>query len=367
MDETERPAEEEPQPAAEAVVQGPGAEASPEAETPEKASAAAGEEPDAGVSPPLTPPLSRGEREQTPPPEEPPRPVRRRVSLGERLREPEEEPIEVPLSKVRARTRRDFLLFGAGALAAAGGLWWLLPDETRRLHLTPRLREWLDSAQARLGATSRRRERFLNRALTFDDDVAEALYSEDRSVRTYSKSQVTPLRNNYEGMTPKPDYIPSWTLSLSGLASGRAERLTIADLLTRFARREQVTRLCCVEGWSMVAWWGGLRFSDLLEAYPPAPGARWARLDSAVNLDGSGNPDPYYVSIDLATARHPQTLLATHVSGRPLPVEHGAPLRLLAPMKLGLKNIKAVTSIAYSPEEPADYWNERGYSKYDGL
>ena len=67
------------------------------------------------------------------------------------------------------------------------------------------------------------------------------------------------------------------------------------------------------------------------------------------------------------TARHPQTLLATHVSGRPLPVEHGAPLRLLAPMKLGLKNIKAITSIAYSADEPADYWNERGYSKYDGL
>lgn len=117
----------------------------------------------------------------------------------------------------------------------------------------------------------------------------------------------------------------------------------------------------------MVAWWGGLRFADFLRAYPPAPAARWARLDSAVNLDSAGNPDPYYVSIDLPTARHPQTLLATHVSGRPLPVEHGAPLRLLAPMKLGLKNIKAITSIAYSAEEPADYWNERGYSKYDGL
>jgi DMSO/TMAO reductase YedYZ molybdopterin-dependent catalytic subunit len=84
-------------------------------------------------------------------------------------------------------------------------------------------------------------------------------------------------------------------------------------------------------------------------------------------VDSSGNPDPYYVSIDLPTARHPQTLLATHFSGRPLPLEHGAPMRLLVPMKLGLKNIKAVTSIAYSVEEPADYWAERGYSKYDGL
>ena len=273
----------------------------------------------------------------------------------------------MPVAKLRARSRRDFLLFGAGALAAAGGLWWLLPDETKRKHLTPGLRDRIDSLEARLGANPDRRERFLNRVLTFDDDVAEALYSEDRSVRTYSRSQVTALRNNYEGMTPDPDYIPGWTLAVSGLASGRAERLKVADLLERFTRHEQVTRLCCVEGWSMVAWWGGLRFADFLRAYPPAPGARWARLDSAVNLDSAGNSDPYYVSIDLPTARHPQTLLATHLSGDLLPVAHGAPLRLLAPMKLGLKNIKAITSIAYSAEQPADYWNERGYSKYDGL
>ncbi|MGH9316837.1 MAG: molybdopterin-dependent oxidoreductase [Thermoanaerobaculia bacterium] len=163
------------------------------------------------------------------------------------------------------------------------------------------------------------------------------------------------LRNNYNGATPGSDYIPGWTLTLAGLASGRIEHLTIGHLLSRFPQHEQVTRLCCVEGWSAVAWWGGLRFCDFLAAYPPAAGARWARLDSSVNLDSCGNPDPYYVSIDLPTARHPQTLLATQHNGRPLSLEHGAPLRLAAPMKLGLKNIKAVTSIAYSVEEPADY------------
>jgi DMSO/TMAO reductase YedYZ molybdopterin-dependent catalytic subunit len=312
-----------------------------------------------GESAPLTPPLSRGEREKAP--------EKRRVSILERVREPEEIPIELPAAKVRARSRRDFFLFGAGALLAAGGIWWLLPDETKKNHLTPGLRDWLDSVEARLGADAARRERFLNRALTFDDDVAEALYSPDRSVRTYSKSQAEELRNNYNGATPGPAYISAWTLSVSGLASGRAESLTVADLLSRFPRHDQVTRLCCVEGWSAIAWWGGLRFADFLRAFPPAPGTRWARLDSSVNLDSAGNPEPYYVSIDLPTARHPQTLLATHLSGSPLPVEHGAPLRLLVPMKLGLKNIKAITAITYSTEEPADFWNERGYSKYDGL
>ena len=111
----------------------------------------------------------------------------------------------------------------------------------------------------------------------------------------------------------------------------------------------------------------GIRFDDLLQAYPPPPTANWARLDSSVNLDGMGNPDPYYVSIDLPTARHPQTLLATHQNGQPLTVQHGAPLRLLAPMKIGLKNIKAITQITYSAEEPKDYWADRGYSRYEGI
>ena len=367
MDETERPAgdspAEEAAPAAEKQEAAAGGESkAPALSGGESEAAPVAEKPDTaavGDSAPLTPPISRGESQVAP--------VKRRVSLGEKLREPEEIPVELRAATLRGRSRRDFFLFGAGALLAAGGFWWLLPDETKKSHLTPGLRDWLDSVEARLGADGASRERFLNRALTFDDDVAEALFSADRSVRTYSKSQAEDLRNNYNGSTPSPAYIPGWTLSVSGLASGRVEKLTVGDLLSRFSRHEQVTRLCCVEGWSAIAWWGGLRFADFLRAFPPAPGARWARLDSSVNLDSAGDPDPYYVSIDLPTARHPQTLLATHLSGDPLPVEHGAPLRLLAPMKLGLKNIKAITAITYSAEEPADYWNERGYSKYDGL
>jgi len=300
-----------------------------------------------------------------PPPE---RPVARTPPRPKRswLAERPEVAIEIPRRRLAAQSRRDFLLFWAGAAAAAAGAWWLLPDRTRARLAPGRAFDALDSMAARAGLSRARRERVLDRALTFDDDVAEALYSKDRRVRTYAPSAVTPLRNNYNGRTPGPAYLPAWRLGLSGLASGRTESLAIGDL-RRFTLNEQVTRLVCVEGWSAVAWWGGIRFADFLAAFPPAPGARWAALRSAVNLDGRGRPDPYHVSIDLETARHPQTLLATHLSGRPLTVEHGAPLRLLVPMKLGLKNIKAVTDIAYTAAEPADYWNERGYSKYDGL
>jgi len=297
------------------------------------------------------------------------RPVVRTPSAPGRgwLEERPEVAIEIPRRRLAAQSRRDFMLFWAGMAAAAAGAWWLLPDRARSRLAPGRAFDALDSIAARAGLSRARRERVLDRALTFDDDVAEALYSKDRRVRTYSRSEITPLRNNYDGQTPGPGYLPTWRLGLAGLASGRAESLAIGDLLGRFALHEQITRLVCVEGWSAVAWWGGIRFADFLAAFPPAPGARWAAMRSAVNLDGRGRSDPYYVSIDLATARHPQTLLATHLAGRPLTVEHGAPMRLLVPMKLGLKNIKAVTDIAYTAKEPADYWNERGYSKYDGL
>ncbi len=293
----------------------------------------------------------------------PPAPPARHAAWHE---EPAEVPREVPGSRLRAQSRRDFLIFAAGVAASAAGAWWLLPSRTKR-NLLPGAHDRLDTLAARLGLTNDRAEGVLDRALDFDDDVAEALYSKDRRVRTYSRSDARPLRNNYNGMTPGPEYLNGWKLEVAGLASGRIERLDVDALLSALQFRDQVTRLVCVEGWSGVAWWGGVRFADFLDAFPPAPGARWASLRSAVNLDGRGRPDPYYVSIDLATARHPQTLLATHHAGRPLTLAHGAPLRLLAPMKLGLKNIKAITSITYSASEPRDYWNERGYSKYDGL
>lgn len=268
--------------------------------------------------------------------------------------------------KLRKQSRRDFILFGAGTLAAFAGLWWISPASSKKRIFGEHATDFLDTAAARFGATRERSERFQNRALTFDDDIAEALYSPNRTVRTYKRSDVTLLRNNYAGRTPSPAYLPDWSLTLSGLASGKEVVLREPDL-SLYEQHDQVTRLCCVEGWSAIAAWSGVRFADLLRGYPPAAGAKWAAIESAVNLDGRGNPDPYYVSIDLPTAQHAQTLLATHLNGAPLGTDHGAPLRLVVPMKLGLKNIKAITKIAYTASEPRDYWAERGYSKYDGL
>jgi DMSO/TMAO reductase YedYZ molybdopterin-dependent catalytic subunit len=263
--------------------------------------------------------------------------------------------IEMAPRILRYRSRRDFLVFGGGALAALAGGGFLLPQDT------------LGRIGVHRNLGSPGKEWFLNRALRIDDDVAEALYSVNRRVPTYTKSQITPLKNNYNGATPDPGYISGWKLTLDGLASGLSLSLDIQNLLTRFSMQEQITRLVCVEGWSAIAWWAGLRFDDLLRVYPPVSQAKWVRVESSVNLDASGNPDPYFMSIDLATAHHPQTLLATHFNGQPLTVDHGAPLRLLVPMKLGLKNVRAITKITYVAEELEDYWADRGYSCYDGI
>jgi DMSO/TMAO reductase YedYZ molybdopterin-dependent catalytic subunit len=263
--------------------------------------------------------------------------------------------IEMVPRVIRNRTRREVLAFGIGAAAVATGAGYLLPQNT------------LSRLGVRRELNSRGKEWLLNKALRVDDDVAEALYSHNRMVPTYTKSQITPIKNNYNGATPDPGYISGWKLTLDGLASGLSVSLDIRTLVSRFSVHEQITRFVCVEGWSAITWWTGLRFDDLLRAYPPKSQAKWAHVESSVNLDNSGNPDPYFVSVDMGTARHPQTLLATHHSGQPLTVEHGAPLRLLVPVKLGLKNVKAVTRITYSAEEPRDYWAPQGYSSYDGI
>jgi len=264
--------------------------------------------------------------------------------------------MEVAPQLLRHWTRRDLLLFGMGTIAAVAGGVSLLPQPTlKRLGIVHENKNWP------------KKEWLLNRALQIDDDVAEALYSGNRLAPTYTKSQITPLKNNYNGATPNPSYIPEWHLTLDGLASGLSVSLNIRNLLASFQLHEQITRLVCVEGWSAISWWAGLRFDDLVRAYPPMSQAKWARMESSVNLGPWGNPDPYFVSLDLSTARHPQTLLATHLNGKPLTVEHGAPLRLVAPVKLGLKNVKAITRITYTKDEPADYWAKRGYSRYDGI
>jgi hypothetical protein len=112
--------------------------------------------------------------------------------------------IEMAPRVLRYQSRRDFLVFGAGALAAVAVTGFLLPQDT------------LSRLGVRRNMDSPGKEWLLNKALRIDDDVAETLYTVNRRVPTYTKSQITPLKNNYNGSTPVPGYISGWKLSRSG-------------------------------------------------------------------------------------------------------------------------------------------------------
>jgi hypothetical protein len=138
--------------------------------------------------------------------------------------------------------------------------------------------------------------------------------------------------------------------------------LTMEDIL-RLPRHELVTQFKCIEGWSQIVHWAGVRMADFLEAYPPA------LIDGAepkyVYME-TPNGD-YYTGYDMDVCRHPQTLLVTEMMGRPLERLHGAPLRLHMPTKYGYKQIKSIGLIQYTNDKPDDYWTRLGYDWYAGL
>ena len=139
--------------------------------------------------------------------------------------------------------------------------------------------------------------------------------------------------------------------------------LTLDDIVPKLPRHELVTQFKCIEGWSQIVHWAGVRMADFLELYPPAlVNGREPRYVYVETPDGD-----YFVGYDLHVCRHPQTLLVTEMMGAPLTQSHGAPLRVHMPTKYGYKQIKRIGLIAYTNEKPDDYWTELGYDWYAGL
>lgn len=138
--------------------------------------------------------------------------------------------------------------------------------------------------------------------------------------------------------------------------------LTMEDIL-KLPRHELVTQFKCIEGWSQVVHWAGVRMVDFLEAYPPAlVDGKEPKYVYMETPDGD-----FYNGYDLHVCRHPQTLLVTEMMGAPLTQYHGAPLRLHMPTKYGYKQIKRIGLISYTNIKPDDYWTKLGYDWYAGL
>jgi hypothetical protein len=138
--------------------------------------------------------------------------------------------------------------------------------------------------------------------------------------------------------------------------------LTMEDIVA-LPRHELVTQFKCIEGWSEIVHWAGVRMADFMDAYPPQKiDGREPRYVYMETPDGD-----YYTGYDMEVCRHPQTLLVTEMMGAPLGQYHGAPLRLHMPTKYGYKQIKRIGLIAYTNAKPDDYWTKLGYDWYAGL
>ncbi len=119
----------------------------------------------------------------------------------------------------------------------------------------------------------------------------------------------------------------------------------------------QVTRHICVEGWSAIGKWSGVRFSDFLQRLGADLSARYVGFKCA---------DDYYTSIDMPTALHPQTLLAFKYADQILPPKYGFPMKLRIPTKLGFKNPKHIVALFVTNQHPGGYWEDKGYNWFSG-
>jgi DMSO/TMAO reductase YedYZ molybdopterin-dependent catalytic subunit len=191
------------------------------------------------------------------------------------------------------------------------------------------------------------------------NERVEALLQGKGKLPEFRPSQVQPgalLINSFNG-TPTIDP-GSYRLTVGGLVS-RPLRLELAAL-TALPQQECVIRHVCVEGWAAVVAWSGPRLADVLALAGPSPLGAYLAIRSA---------DQYFETWDLASALHPQTLLATHMNGAPLPLDNGAPVRLASPIKLGYKQSKWVTGLELmaSLGERRGTWEDRGYEWFAGL
>ena len=163
----------------------------------------------------------------------------------------------------------------------------------------------------------------------------------------FTETDLSPqFRSNGTSMPNNPAYaamadkgFTNYRLEVGGLVE-RPMTLSLADI-RKLPSRTQITRHDCVEGWSAIGMWKGVRLSALLEAVHLKPNARYVVFYCADPMEEDGS-SPYYESVDLEDAFHPQTLLAYELNGKPLPIANGAPLRLRLERQLGYKMAKYV-------------------------
>ncbi len=199
----------------------------------------------------------------------------------------------------------------------------------------------------------------LRRISALNDRAQAWLFDPNKLAPTYPASMVLkPPRFNayFDIMDVKPVDATTWKLELGGLIADK--RPWTAAQLATLPQTDMVIRHVCVEGWDYIGQWSGPTLRSLLERVGADLTARYVAFKTA---------DDYPSSIDMATALHPQTLLATQYAGETLADPFGFPLRLRLSTKLGYKNPKWITAIEVTNTYPGGYWESRGFNWFAGM
>ena len=218
----------------------------------------------------------------------------------------------------------------------------------------------------------------LDSAERLNERLAKLVTGRSAMAKEYSAAEVSPtFRSNGTARPENPEYaalaangFAGYALDVGGLV-GAPRRFTLAELRA-LPSRTQITRHDCVEGWSAIAKWQGARLSALLDAVKPARTARYVVFHCADPME-EGGQSPYYESIDMDDAWHPQTILAYELNDKALPVPNGAPLRLRVERQLGYKHAKYVMRIELVERFDhihggnGGYWEDQGYQWYAGI
>jgi DMSO/TMAO reductase YedYZ molybdopterin-dependent catalytic subunit len=200
----------------------------------------------------------------------------------------------------------------------------------------------------------------LKKGLGFSDWASAKLFRSEHLAPTFADYEVTPFEkfpiNDYDVDDPGVIF-ENWTLTVGGAVQRPGDyRLAQVQALPHV---RQNTRHVCVEGWDVIGRFGGARLSDFLSVVGADTSARYVTVACA---------DDYYESLDMETALHPQTLLCYEMYDQPLTREHGAPLRLSVPTKIGYKQAKYLTDLKVTNVlEKVGYWEDQGYSDFYGL
>jgi DMSO/TMAO reductase YedYZ molybdopterin-dependent catalytic subunit len=202
----------------------------------------------------------------------------------------------------------------------------------------------------------------VNKMLTaisfFNDRVQGALFNANDLAPTYPASMITrpfPFNAYYGVDEVRHVDGATYQLEVGGMVSAK-KPWTLAEL-NALPQTEQITRHICVEGWSAIGRWGGIRFSDFLDRIGADKTAKYIGFKCA---------DDYYTSIDMPTALHAQTLLTLTYDGQTLPAEYGFPMKLRMPTKLGYKNPKHIEALFVTNRYPGGYWEDQGYNWFGG-